>query len=119
MKWMILKPLLLDVVPAVFELPPGKGVAFDRRPLFQQFQVRSLSAMVPSPSIDHDVTLQCLQRSVERLDLQHRLRPDWMEYVMSCANWGRLLTTGFHHCTQAGTADRVHKYICLLVDTSR
>ena len=70
MKGMILQTLLVNVVPAVLELPPCKGVALDGGALLQELQVCSLKAMVPAPAIDHDIGLQSLEGSVEWLDLQ-------------------------------------------------
>ncbi len=70
MQGVVLQLLLINVVPAVLELPPRQRIAFDRCSSFQQLQMRSLSSVVPSPSIDHDIALQSLQRSVEGLNLQ-------------------------------------------------
>lgn len=73
----VLQLLLINVVPAVLELPPRQRIAFDRCSSFQQLQMRSLSSVVPSPSIDHDITLQSLQRSVEGLNLQCIMQHVW------------------------------------------
>lgn len=70
MKGVILQTLLVNVVPAVLELPPCKGVTLDGGPLLQQLQVCSLKAVVPAPAIDHDISLQSLEGSVEGLNLQ-------------------------------------------------
>lgn len=67
---MILEALLVNIVPAVLELPPCKGVALDGRAFLQQLQMRALKAMVSAPAIDHDITLQSFEGSVEWLDLQ-------------------------------------------------
>ncbi len=77
MQGMVLQLLLIDVVPAVLELPPRQRIAFDRCSSFQQLQVRPFSSMVPSPSIDHDIALQSLQRSVEGLHLQYTMQRVW------------------------------------------
>lgn len=70
MKGMVLETLLVNVVPAVPELPPCKGVALDGGALLQQLQVCSLKAVVPAPAVDHDISLQSLEGSVEWLNLQ-------------------------------------------------
>ena len=67
---MILEALLVNVVPAVLELPPCKRVALDGRALLQQLQMRTLKPMVSAPAINHDITLQSLEGSVEWLNLQ-------------------------------------------------
>lgn len=67
---MILKPLLVNIVPAVLELPPCQGVALDGRALLHQLQMCTLKAMVSAPAIDHDITLQSCEGSVEWLNLQ-------------------------------------------------
>lgn len=57
MQRMILQPLLVNVVPAVLELPPCKGVAFDRGPFLHQRQMGPLKAMISAPAVDHDISL--------------------------------------------------------------
>ena len=86
MQWVVLQLLLINVVPAVLEFPPCQRIAFDWRPSLQQLQVSPLSSMVPSPSIDHDIALQSLQRSVEGLNLQCILQRVWCTLeVCNCA----------------------------------